>query len=132
MNKFRIIQKACIRFILFVKYNEHCAPLSNHLRIILFDDVQYVRSLILIHKVYYSNTCNTVQNMFVRLCSVQAHCTRLLTFNFYLNHAVDNSSKSFITFHGIVLWNNLMNGLKELHLLPLFKFRLIDTIFQKY
>ena len=108
------------------------APLTSHLCIILFDDVQYVRSLILMHKVYYSNTCNAVQNMFVRLCSVHAHCTRSLKFNFYLNHAISNTSKSFITFHGIVLWNKLINGLKELHLLPLFKSRLIDTIFQKY
>ena len=84
------------------------------------------------HKVYYSNSCNTVQDTFVQLCSVHAHCTRSLKFYFYLNHAINNTSKSFITLHGIVLWNNLINGLKELHALPLFKSRLIDTTFQKY
>ena len=76
--------------------------------------------------------CNTVQNMFVRLCSVHIHCSRSLKFNFYLNHAINNTSKSFITFHEIVLWNNLINSLKELHSLPLFKSRLINTSFQKY
>ena len=69
--------------------------------------------------------------MFVRLCSVHANCIKSLKFNFYLNHAINYTSKSFITFRlmEIVLWNNLINGFKELHLLPLFKSRLINTIF---
>ena len=119
MSKLRIIQKACIRSIVFAKYNEHCASLASHVRIMLFDDAQYVRSLILMHKVYHSNAFNIVQNMFERLCSVHAHCTRSVKFNFFLNHAIKNTSNSFINFHGIVLWNNLINGLKELYSLPL-------------
>ena len=39
MSKLRITQNVYIRFIVFAKYNEHCAPLFNHLHIVLFDDM---------------------------------------------------------------------------------------------
>ena len=55
-----------------------------------------------------------------------------MSYNFYLTHAVYNLCKNFITFHGVVLWNNLAISIKELSTLSKYKLKLVSTIFEMY
>ena len=99
---------------LFAKSTVHCVPIAKHLHLLLFDDLLYVRILSFMRNVYYSNVCHINNNLFVRLPLVNSYSARSKSFNFFLNHAVNNSCKNFITFHGVVLCNNLAISIKEL------------------
>ena len=92
---------------LFAKSTVHCMPLAKHLHILLFEDLLYVHTLSFMHYVYYSNVCHIINGLFVCLPSVHSYGTRSKSYNFHLNHTVNNSGKNFITFHGVALWNNL-------------------------
>ena len=131
-DKLKIIQKSCIRVKLFSKSTAHCMSPVKHLRMLLFDDLLFVRTLSFMHNVYYSNVCHIINILFVRLPSVHSYNTRSESYNFYLNHAVNNSCKNFITFHGVALWNNLAFSRKELSTLLKFKLKLVSTIFDMY
>ena len=84
------------------------------------------------HNVYYSNECHIINNLFDQLPSAHSYSTRSMSFNFYLNHAVNNSCKNFIIFHGVALWNSLAISIKELNTLSKFKSKLDSPIFEMY
>ena len=130
VDELKIIQKSCIRAMLFAKSTVHCMPLAKYLHILLLDDLLYVCTLSFMHNVYYSNICHIINYLFVRLPSVHSYSTGSKSYNFYLNHAVNNACKNFITFHGVVLWNNLVISIKELSTLSKFELKLVSTIFE--
>ena len=132
VDKLKLIQKSCIKAMLFAKSTVHCMPHAKNLHIFLFDNILYVRTMSFIHNIYYSNACHIINNLFVCLPSVHSYSTRSKSYNFYFNHAVHNSCKNFITFHGVVLRNNLAISIKELSTLSKFKLKLISTIFEMY
>ena len=113
VDKLKLIQKSCIKPMLFAKSTVHCMPLAKHLHILLLDYLLYVCTLSFMHNVYYSNLRHIINNLLVRLPSVHSYSTRSKSYNFYLNHAVKILCKNFITFHGVVLWNNLAISIKE-------------------
>ena len=132
VDKLKIIQKSCIRAMLFAKSTVHCMPFAKYLHLLLFDDLLYVRTLSFKHNVYCSNVCHIINYLFFRLPSLHSYSTRSNSYKFYLNHAVNNACKNFITFHGVVLWNNLAISIKELSTLSKFKLKLVSTIFEMH
>ena len=84
------------------------------------------------HNVYYFNVYHIINNLFVLLPSVHSYSTRLKSYNFYLNNAVNNLCKNCITFHRIVLWNNLAISIKESSTLSKFKLKLVGITFVTY
>ena len=109
----------------------HCMPLAKQLGILLFDDLHYMRTVILMHNIAYLHICPALQNMYTRCSEVHKINTRSYANNFYLNHAVTRTSKCFVTFTG-VLWNSLSLHLKEINSLSLFKFKVSHSLFAKY
>ena len=99
---------------LFAKPTVHCTPLAKYLCILFFNDLLYICTLSFMHNVYYSKVSHIINNLFIWLPSVHSYSTRSKSYNFYLNYAVNNSCTNFITFHGVVLWNNLPINIKEL------------------
>ena len=70
--------------------------------------------------------------MFVRSSFINKHEIRSHMFNFHLSHANSKISKFFITFHGVVLWNNLLISQRELKSIHHFKTKLSDSVFARY
>ena len=128
VDKLKIIQKSCIRDMLFAECTVYCMPLAKHLHILLFDDLLYFCTLSFMHNVFYFNVCHIINNLLVHLPSIHSYNNRSKSYKFYLNHAVNNSCKNVITFHGVVLWNNLAVSIKELSTLSKFKLKLLSQL----
>ena len=71
---------------------------TTSMHIYLFNDLLNVDTLSFMHNVYYSNVYHIINDFFVRLPSVHSYSTRSKSYNFYLNHAVNNSFKNFYYF----------------------------------
>ena len=59
--------------------------------------------------VYFGCMCSVIKDMFVRMSSFQMYDTRSRLYNFHLNHASYKIRILFFAFHGVVLWNSLLN-----------------------
>ena len=60
-------------------------------------------------------------HLLIRLLATCSQHTRSMSYNFYFNHAVNNLCKTFITFHGVIPYNNLAIIIKESSTLSKFK-----------
>ena len=132
LHPLKIILKSCVRSILFAHHTAHCMPFAKQLKILLFDDLLFLRTAILMHKIYNSAICSAVHGIFVHCSTIHSHYTRSSDLNFYLNHATNKISKCFIAFHGALVWNSLSVSSKELSSLPKFKSKIINNMFNRY
>ena len=130
LHKICVIQKSCIRIMSFASPIFHGMPLAKRLNILLFDDLQYIRTLVFMY-VYFEHTCPVVQKMLVPSSFIHIYETRSHMYNFHLSHANSKISKSFPTFRG-VLWNNLLIGQRELKSIHHFKTKLPDSVFSRH
>ena len=102
--------------------------ISQIIKILLFDDLLFIRTAILMHKINNSAICSAVHAIFVRCSNIHSHYARSSDLNFYLNHATNKISKCFIAFHGALVWISLSVSIKKLSSLPKFKFTIINNV----
>ena len=107
-------------------------PLAKRLNILPFGDLQYIRTLVFMYNVYSEHTCPVGQKIFDRPSFIHKYETRSHTYNFHLSHANSKISKSFITFHGVELWNSLLISQRKLKSIQPLKTKLYDFAFARY
>ena len=90
----------------FASYIAHFLPLARRLNILLFDNLQYVRTLVFMYNVYFEHACPVVQKMFVRSSFIHKFETRSHMYNFHLSYISSkflNLLKVFIElYYGII------------------------------
>ena len=106
--------------------------IAKQLKVLLFDDLIFIRTAILMHRINNSAICSAVHGMFVRCSNIYSHYTRSSDLNFYLNHVTNKISKCFIAFYGALVWYSLSVSIKELSSLPKFKSTFINNMFDRY
>lgn len=131
-NVLLVLQKKCIRIICHVDNRTHCAPLAKQLNILLFNDLRYFNTLVLMYRVYNALCCPVVANLFCRVSNVHSVCTRVCKINFYMPTCSTNVRRNFITNVGVGLWNALTIASRESSTLSIFKSVLRNDMFSAY
>ena len=113
---------------LFATPTVHYMPLAKHLYYYLMIYCMFALCLSCIMIAIVKYVMLLIICLFGYLLSVLKELYLSLMI-FYLNQAVTNSLNNFITFHGVVLWNNLAINIEELSTLSKFKLKLVSTFF---
>jgi hypothetical protein len=131
INRVTVLQKRILRLIFNLFPRSHCAPYASFARVLYVADAYKLMLLKLAFNIFHNNSVPAVIcNCFKK--PVHSHFTRAVSYNFFaLNSNVKVYHDSPVL-SCIRLWNNLDISIKSLSSLSLFKYNVMQFMFNGY